>query len=83
MKFTPAILAPNKSKNSGDEWLLYSLFNSPRVSHKVCIRATGALPAVQFSGLTFAQAYEILHDEFASRAGCIVREQTGNIVYIQ
>ena len=83
MKFIPAILAPNESKNSIDEWLLYSLFNSPRVSHKVYIRATGALPAVQFSGLTFAQAYKILHDEFASRAGCIVSEQTGSIVYIQ
>lgn len=83
MKFTPAILAPDESKTGGDEWLLYSLFNSPRVLYKVRIRATGTLPAVQFSGLTFAQAYKILHDEFLSRAGCIISEQTGNIVYIQ
>lgn len=83
MKFTPAVLAPDESKTGGDEWLLYSLFNLQRVPHKVCIRATGSLPAVQFSGLTFAQAYKILHNEFASRAGCIVSEQSGNIVYIQ
>ena len=83
MKFIPAILAPNESKHSIDKWLLYSIFNSPGVSHKAYIRAIGALPAVQFSGLTFAQAYEILHDEFSSRAGCIVSEQTGSIVYIQ
>lgn len=83
MRFTPAVLAPSESKSDGDEWLLNALFNLPQVPHKVCVRASNSFPAVQFSGLTFAQAYKVLHDEFSSREGCIVSERSGNIVYIQ
>lgn len=82
MKFIPATIVPNKD-DSGIGKLLESHLAMKQKPCKVCVIAEESFPALQLSGLTCAQAYKILSEEFSSRKGYIVSELNGKIVYIQ
>lgn len=81
MKFVPAIIMP-KVNDGSIASVLNELLKPKGKSYKIQVEGVHR-PAMQFTGLGFSEAYEILAQFFPDQKAVIRDEVTDKIIFIQ